>query len=121
LGIRIQGSDPHKALSQTGYVFLSGGTTISWKSTKQTMVATSTNHLEIIALYEAAKESTCLRRVHQHAQNACGIVVAPTPTIIYEDNAACVAQVQSGYVKSNISKHISTNFSIRMKCTKMEK
>jgi hypothetical protein len=85
------------------------------------MVATSTNHLEIIALYEAAKESTCLRRVHQHAQNACGIVVAPTPTIIYEDNAACVAQVQSGYVKSNISKHISTNFSIRMKCTKMEK
>jgi hypothetical protein len=36
--------DPHNALSQTGYVFLSGGTTVSWKSAKQTMIATSTNH-----------------------------------------------------------------------------
>ena len=43
-------SDPHNARSQTGFVFLSGGTTFSWKSTKQTLVATSTNHSEIIAL-----------------------------------------------------------------------
>ena len=103
-------SDPPKALSQNCYVFLRGGMTISWKSAKQTMVATSTNHLEIIALYEAAKESTWLRRVHQHIHNACGIVVAPTPPTIYEDNAACVAQVQSGYIKSNITKHISPKF-----------
>ena len=33
-----------------------------------------------------------------------------TPTIIYEDNAACVAQVQMGYVKSNLTKHISPKF-----------
>jgi hypothetical protein len=51
-------SDPHNALSQTGYVFFSGGTTISWKSARETMAATSTNHSEVIALYEAAKEST---------------------------------------------------------------
>ena len=37
-------SDPHKARSQTGYVFTYGGTTISWRSIKQTMVATSSNH-----------------------------------------------------------------------------
>ena len=37
-------SDPHKARSQTGYVFTYGGMTISWRSTKQTMVATSSNH-----------------------------------------------------------------------------
>jgi hypothetical protein len=103
-------SDPHNGLSQTGYVFLSGGTAISWKSSKQTMVATSTNHSEIIALYEAAKESIWLRRVHQHVQNACGINIAPTPIIIYEDNSACIAQVQSGYIKSNITKHISPKF-----------
>src|SRR6185437_2814725 len=41
-------SDPRKALSQTGYVFPYGGTAISWGSTKQTIVATSTNHSEII-------------------------------------------------------------------------
>ena len=103
-------SDPRNGLSQTGYVFFSGGTSISWKSSKQTMVATSTNHSEIIALYEAAKESIWLRRVHQHVQNACGINIAPTPTIIYEDNSACIAQVQSGYIKSNIIKHISPKF-----------
>jgi hypothetical protein len=27
--------------------------------------------------------------------------------IIYEDNAACIAQMQSGYVKSNVTKHIT--------------
>ena len=43
-------SDPHKARSQTGYVFTVGGTAISWRSQKQTLVATSSNHAEIIAL-----------------------------------------------------------------------
>ena len=37
-------SDPHKARSQTGYVFNYNGTAISWRSVKQTMVATSSNH-----------------------------------------------------------------------------
>ncbi|KAI3727783.1 hypothetical protein L6452_16403 [Arctium lappa] len=46
-------SDPHKGRSQTGYVFTIGNTTISWKFTKQTLVATSSNHSEIIALHEA--------------------------------------------------------------------
>jgi hypothetical protein len=46
-------SDPYNARSQTGFVFLYGGVAISWRSVKQTLVATSTNHSEIIALYEA--------------------------------------------------------------------
>jgi hypothetical protein len=33
-----------------------------------------------------------------------------TPTVIYEDNSTCVAQVQSRYIKSNITKHISLKF-----------
>ena len=37
-------SDPHKAKSQTGYVFMCGGTIISWRSMKQTISATSSNH-----------------------------------------------------------------------------
>ena len=53
-------SDPHKARSQTGFVFLCGGTAISWWSCKQTLVATSRNHSEIIALYEAARECVWL-------------------------------------------------------------
>ena len=44
-------SDPHKAQFQTGYVFICGGTVISWRSTKQSIVATSSNHAEIIVIH----------------------------------------------------------------------
>ena len=37
-------SDPHKARSQTGYVFNCNRTAISWRSFKQTIVVTSSNH-----------------------------------------------------------------------------
>ena len=87
-------SDLHNDRSQTGFVFLQGGTTISWKSSKQTLVSTSTNHSEIIALYEAS--SKCF----------VGIGALETPTIIFEDNSACVTQMESGYIKSNMTKHI---------------
>ena len=49
-------SDPHKARSQTGYIFTYGNTGISWRSVKQTMVATSSNHSEILAMHEASRE-----------------------------------------------------------------
>ena len=49
-------SNPHKVRSQTRYVFNCNGTAILWRSFKQTMVATSSNHLEIIAIYEASRE-----------------------------------------------------------------
>ena len=100
-------SDPHNARSQTGFLFLHGGTAISWKSSKQTLVATSTNHSEIISLFEATCECVWLRRMINHIQQSCGMGSIKSPTIIYDDNAACVAQMQTGYIKSNITKHIS--------------
>ena len=33
-----------------------------------------------------------------------------SPTIIYEDNAACVAQVKGGYIKGDKTKHILPKF-----------
>jgi hypothetical protein len=59
-------SDHLNARSQTGYVFLYGGTSISWKPCKQTLVATSVNHSEIIVLYEASRECAWLRRMIDH-------------------------------------------------------
>ena len=103
-------SDPHNARSQTGFVFLCGGTTISWRSAKQTLVATSTNHSEIIVLYEAARECIWFHRMIGHIQKSCGMNTVDAPTIIYEDNAACVAQMHMGYVKSNLTKHIAPKF-----------
>ena len=45
-----------------------------------------------------------------HIQKSCGLSTVDTPTIIYEDNAACVAQIQTGYIKNNMTKHISPKF-----------
>ncbi|GJY38322.1 retrovirus-related pol polyprotein from transposon TNT 1-94 [Tanacetum coccineum] len=66
-------SDPHNGISQTGYVFTSGGTAISWRSVKQTI----------------ANEA---------------------PTILYEDNATCIAQLKEGYIKGDRTKNILPKF-----------
>ena len=104
-------SDPHNVKSQTGYVFLCGGNAISWRSIKQTMVTTSSNHLEMIALYEASRECVWLRPVVQHIRGSCGIAINDiSPIVFYEDNAACVTQMSNGYVKESLTKHIAPKF-----------
>ncbi|XP_070036789.1 secreted RxLR effector protein 161-like [Nicotiana tomentosiformis] len=65
--------DPHKARSQTGYVFTCGGTVISWCSTKQSIVATFSNHAEIIAIHEASRECVWLRSVIYFIEEKCGL------------------------------------------------
>jgi hypothetical protein len=45
--------------------------------------------------------------VINHIQVLCGIEPIGSPTTIYEDNAVCIAQMQSGYVKSNVTKYIT--------------
>ncbi|CAA7045307.1 unnamed protein product [Microthlaspi erraticum] len=103
-------SDPHKARSQTGYVFTYGGTAISWRSQKQTLVATSSNYAEIIALHEACRECVWLRSLIQHIQEASGVSTKKEPTTIYEDNSACVTQLKEGCIKSDRTKHILPRF-----------
>lgn len=83
-------SDPHKRRSQTGYVLTCGGTTIYWRSQKQAFVATSLNHAEIIALYEASRECVWLRSMTQHIRATSGLSTIEDPITFYEDNAACV-------------------------------
>ena len=104
-------SDPHKGRSQTGYLFTCGNTAISWRSVKQTISATSSNHLEIIAIHEASRECVWLRSVIQHIQEKCGLSsIKDNPTILYEDNTACITQIRGGYIKGDRTKHISPKF-----------
>ncbi|KAM1628851.1 hypothetical protein ACFX2K_017216 [Malus domestica] len=104
-------SDPHKARSQTGYVFTVGGTAISWRSTKQTLVATSSNHAEILALHEATRECFWLRAVMGHIRSSCDLHPAVNAlTTIFEDNAACIEQLKKGYIKGDNTKHITPKF-----------
>jgi hypothetical protein len=39
--------------------------------------------------------------VINHIETSCGICALESPTIIFEDNAACVAQMQTGSIKTN--------------------
>ena len=95
-------SDPHKARSQSGYVFTCCNTAISWRSVKQTMVATSSNHSELLALHEASRECMWLRSMIQHIRDSSGLSpISNTTTTLYEDNAACIAQLKGGYIKGD--------------------
>ncbi|KAL0665012.1 hypothetical protein Bca4012_101850 [Brassica carinata] len=99
-------SDPHNARSQTGYIFTHGGTTISWRSMKQTIAATSSNHSEILAIHEASRECVWLRSMTQHIRSDCGMSEGKEPTVMYEDNEVCIAQLKDGYIKGDRTKHI---------------
>ena len=104
-------SDPHVGRSQTGYLFTCGGTTISWRSMKQTISATSSNHAEILAMHEASRECVWLRSLIHHVRSTCGLSSSKmSPTIIYEDNTACISQLKEGYIKGDRTKHISPKF-----------
>jgi len=97
--------DPHKGRSQIGYMFTCESIVILWRSVKQTLIATSSNHLEIIAIHEASQECIWLRSVIQHIREMCGLsTIKDRLIILYEDNIACITQIR------NRTKHISPKF-----------
>ena len=100
----------YKVERKSDMVFTIGGTAISWRSQKQNLVATSSNHAKTIALHEACRECVWLRLMSHHIQESNRIINKKKPTKIFEDNSACVAQLKEGYIKSDRTKHIPTRF-----------
>ena len=85
-------SDPHRGRSQIGYLFTCGNTTISWIFVKQMLFATPFNHSKIVAIHEASHECIWLRSIIQQIREKCGLSsIKESPTILYEDNVACIA------------------------------
>lgn len=83
--------NPYKAYSQIGYVFTIEHTTISWRSTKHTIVVTSSNHAEILDIHEEVHECIWLRAVTKHVRSSNGLNSSINElTIIYKDNTACI-------------------------------
>ena len=84
--------DPYKYRSPTCYLFTCYIIVISWISTKKTLVVTSSNHAEILAIYKASWECVWLRSITQYILGSCGFSSSRgTPTILYEDNIASIA------------------------------
>ena len=66
------------------------------------MVATSSNHSEILAIHEASRECVWLRCMIQHIKESCGLSsIKNNPTVLYEDNATYIVQIKRGYIKGD--------------------
>ena len=47
----------------------------------------------------------------QHICENCGLSsIIKSPTILYEDNVACITQIRGGYIKGDRNKHIAPKF-----------
>ena len=104
-------SNPHKTQSQIRYAFTCRNVAISWRSVKQTMIITFSNHLEILAIYEVSREYVWLRSMIKHIQVSCELSsIKDTPTMLHEDNVACIAQIKGGCIKGDQTKLVSLKF-----------
>nr|GEW87091.1 putative RNA-directed DNA polymerase [Tanacetum cinerariifolium] len=78
---------------------------------KQTIATTSSNHVEILAIHEAIRVCVWLRNVIVPIGESCGVHARNEgPSILHEDNAACIAQLNEGFIKGDRTKHISLKF-----------
>jgi hypothetical protein len=102
--------DQADAKSQTRYIFLTGHTAFPWKSSKQYLTTTSSNHSEIISLYEANHECIWLKHVIDHILIHTGMPTLDKPTVIFEDNKPCVDQITVEFIKGDCTKHIAPKF-----------
>src|SRR5450759_1087441 len=73
-------------------------------------MTTSSNHAEIIALYEASRECLWLRQLLNHINLSTGQETLQKPTVIFEDNRPCVDQIEKGFIKGDRIKHIAPKF-----------
>ena len=47
----------------------------------------------------------------QHIREKCGMSsIKDSPIVLFEDNAACIAQIRGNYIKCDRTKHISPKF-----------
>lgn len=82
---------------------------ISWRSTKQTLVALGSNNVKMLVLNEAAHECTWLRAVVEHIRSTHELSsIVDVPTMIFEDNFACINQIRKEYIKGDHTKHIAS-------------
>jgi len=89
---------------------------------KQTLVATSSNHDELIALHEVTRECVWLRLIIEYIRSSSGLsFVNDAPTTIHEDNVACFDQMKKGYIKGDNTMHIVPKFSLSSKQQEYQK
>lgn len=75
------------------------------------MVTTSLNHSEILVIHEASHECEWLRSTIKHFQESYELSpIKDIMTVLHEDNVAFITQIKEGYIKGDLTKHISSKF-----------
>ena len=97
-------SDTATRRSRTGYVFMMNGAAVRWKSQHQPTVALSTAEAEYMALTATIQEAIFLRQL----LDSMGVKQSE-PTMIFEDNLACIALSKNSLVNTR-SKHIDIKY-----------
>ncbi|XP_061346288.1 secreted RxLR effector protein 161-like [Gastrolobium bilobum] len=97
-------SDDRKSTS--GYIFMLAGGAISWKSTKQTLITSSTMYAEFVACYGASIQAVWLRNLISDLRIVNSI---SKPMVIYCDNTAAVFYSKNDKV-NNASKHMEIKY-----------
>ena len=99
-------TDKDDSRSQSGYVFCLNGGAVSWKSSKQEIVADSTTEAEYIAASDAAKEAVWIKKFITEL----GVVPSiADPVDLYCDNNGAIAQAKEPRSHQR-SKHILKRF-----------
>ncbi|GKA43039.1 retrotransposon protein, putative, ty1-copia subclass [Tanacetum coccineum] len=84
-------TDADDLKSQTGYVFIQNGGAVDWKSTKQSIFATSSTDAKYIVAFDASKEAVWIRKF------ISGLGIVPTieePISMYCDNTGTITIVK---------------------------
>ncbi|KAH9714963.1 Integrase catalytic domain-containing protein [Citrus sinensis] len=107
--------------STSGYIFMMAGGAISWKSVKQTLIASSTMEAEYVACFEATRHALWMQNFITGPD--C-IVAVPRPLKIYCDNSAAVS-FSHNTGSSSRSKHIDIKYlfvreKIALSCVSVE-
>jgi hypothetical protein len=92
--------------STSGYIYLLSGGAVSWKSAKQSLIASSTMAAEFIACYEASNHGTWLRNFVTGLRVVDGI---ERPLKLFCDNKSAVL-FSNNNRSSTKSKHIDIKF-----------
>jgi hypothetical protein len=92
--------------STSGYVFKLAGGAISWSSSKQTVMISSTMYAEFIACYEAVGQIMWLKKFVPGLRVVDSI---ERPLKLYYDNEAAVLYAHNNK-KTKTAKHINITF-----------
>jgi hypothetical protein len=96
--------------STSGYIFTLAGGAISWKSSKQTIVASSTMQAEFIACYEATGQAVWLKNFIPGLKVVDSI---SKPLLLYCDNEPAVFYANNNK-SSDAAKHIDIKYHVVM-------